>query len=285
MDIEFLFERRFRLAAAGLLGMVVMMSLASGMGAQEEQPALLFVVTGQSNAGQQAKPSQVSPAAGAAVEGAYYRAPQHTTTQAVVAMQPWRGAFGIELSFARAVRAACPGREVIVAKVYLGGTSIIGWNPDAPNAQWRYDMGQVGNGGKAPQYPRVLDAAEQAAARFGRPVEMAGLMWLQVERDSHYTYGAMRYEANLRELVTSLRSDWNAPGLPFVAIDSHTQLDSGGTVVHQALVNVSESMPAVGWVETRDLGTRDGIHFDSAGVVTLGQRLAAEWLRLAGGCG
>ena len=36
---------------------------------------------------------------------------------------------------------------------------------------------------------------------------------------------------------------------------------------------------------TRDLGTSDGIHFNSSGVVTLGRRLAEEWLRLAGGCG
>ena len=41
----------------------------------------------------------------------------------------------------------------------------------------------------------------------------------------------------------------------------------------------------MGAAATRDLGTSDGIHFNSAGVVTLGERLAAEWLRLAGGCG
>lgn len=249
------------------------------------QPALLFVLTGQSNAGQQGKPAQVPASAVAPVEGAYYRAPQHTKVQGVVAMQPWRSSFGAELSFARAVRAACPEREVVVAKVYNGGTSIIGWSPDAPNAAWQYDLKQVGNTGISPQYPRVLDAAEQAAERFGRPVELAGLLWVQVERDSKYDYGAARYEANLRELIAALRNDWNAPSLPFVAIDSHTQLDEGGDVVHQAIVNVAESVPAVGWVETRDLGTSDGIHFDSTGVLTLGERLAAEWLRLAGGCG
>ena len=258
---------------------------AAGGGQAEQAPALLFVLTGQSNAGQQGKPGQVAAAAVAPVAGAWYRAPQHTKAQGIVAMQPWRGAFGAELSFARAVRAACPGREVVVAKVYAGGTSIVAWSPDAPNSQWKYDLAQVGNAGKAPQYPKVLEAAAQAAARFGRPVELAGLLWLQVERDSRYDYGAARYEGNLRELVAALRADWGGPGMPFVAIDSHTQLDSGGAVVHRAIVNVAGSVPGVGWVQTRDLGTSDGIHFDSAGVVTLGQRLAAEWLRLAGGCG
>ena len=273
-----------RRVLAVMIGLAAL-TLSGAAGAGDGQPALLFVLTGQSNAGQQGKPSQVVPANSAPVAGAYYRAPQHTKVQSVVAMQPWRGAFGVELSFARAIRAACPGREVIVAKVYSGGTSIVAWDPDVPNSQWKYDLGQVGNAGKAPQYPRVLDAAAQAQARFGRPVELAGLLWVQVERDSKYDYGAERYEGNLRELINALRADWNAPGLPFVAIDSHTQLDSGGAVVHGAIVNVAATMPGVGWAETRDLGTSDGIHFDSDGVVTLGQRLAAEWLRLAGGCG
>lgn len=265
---------------AALVGILITMGVAA-----QGEPALLFVITGQSNAGRQGKPGQVAAADAAPVAGAFYRAPQHTKVQTVVALQPWRGAFGPELSFARAIRAACPEREVVVAKVYSGGSSIIVWDPDAPNAQWKFDLGQVGNAGKAPMYPRVLDAAAQAAARFGRPTEIAGLLWVQVERDSRYDYGAARYEANLRELITALRDDWNKPGLPVVAIDSHTQLDSGGAVVHQAIVDVAGSVPGVGWAATRDLGTSDGIHFNSAGVVTLGERLAAEWLRLAGGCG
>lgn len=276
-------SKRWLVVGAGVLA-VTLAAIGAPVQSATTPPALLFVLTGQSNAGQQGKPGQVPAAAVAPVAGAYYRAPQHTKTQSVVAMQPWRGAFGVELSFARAVRAACPEREVMVAKVHSDGTSIIAWSPDAPNSQWTHDLKQVGNAGKGPQYPRVLDAAAQAAARFGRPVELAGLLWVQVERDSKYDYGATRYEENLTELVTALRDDWNAPRLPVVAIDSHTQLAGGGAVVHRAIVNVAEDVPGVGWVQTRDLGTSDGIHFDSAGVVLLGERLAAEWLRLAGGC-
>ena len=29
----------------------------------------------------------------------------------------------------------------------------------------------------------------------------------------------------------------------------------------------------------------DGVHFDNAGLELLGERMAAEWLRLNGGCG
>jgi hypothetical protein len=115
---------------------------------------------------------------------------------------------------------------------------------------------------------------------------LAGLLYMQVERDSKEDYGARRYENNLRELIAALRADWTTGrGCRWCSIDSHTQLDSGGAVVHQAIVNVAGSVPGVDWAATRDLGTSDGIHFNSAGVVTLGERLAAEWLRLAGGCG
>lgn len=272
-------------AAVTTLALLALATVAATAAAQP-QPALLFVMSGQSNAGQQAAPGQVASADAAPVGGAFYYAPQHTKTQTLGPMQPYRGAFGPELSFARAIRAACPGRTVIVAKRYLGGTSIIAWEPTAPNAQWKRDMAAVGHATKPPQFDPLAQTVAQAVARYGGPVEYAGVLWLQVERDSRYTYGAVRYEGNLRRLVTAWRNEWHAPALPVVAMDSHTQLDGGGATVHEAIVDVAATVPGVGWVETRDLSTKaDNIHFDSAGVVTFGERLAAEWLRLSGGCG
>lgn len=251
---------------------------------QAQQPALLFVVTGQSNAGQRGKATQVAASISSAVPGAWYHAPQHTKTQYVVQMKPYSGLFGAELPFAHAIRDACPGRTILVVKRYSGGTSIIAWSPTAPNTQWKMDMSKVGNSGKAPQYPLVTKAVEQAIAKYNGPVEVAGVLWLQVERDSKYDYGAARYEQNLSTLIGALRAEYDEPDLPFVAMDSHTQLGSGGAVVHDAIVSVARDVPNVSWVATRDLPTSDGIHFDSHGLVTLGTRLADEWLSLNGGC-
>lgn len=266
---------------------LMVLTVAATAGAQgvDERPALVFVLTGQSNGGQQGSVGQVPASAVSPVDDAFYHAPQHTRTQALVSMRPYRNSFGAELSFARAIREACPGRKVIVVKRYLGGTSIIAWDPTAPSAQWKRDMAAVGNSGKGPQYPRVLEAVRQARSLYGGPTDIAGVLWIQVERDSRYTYGAARYEDNLRELVAAFRSEWGAPNLPVVAMDSHTQLDGGGATVHRALLDVAAGDSNFGWVETRDLPTSDGIHFNSGGVLTFGQRLAAEWLRLAGGCG
>ena len=75
-----------RRVLAVMIGLAAL-TLSGAAGAGDGQPALLFVLTGQSNAGQQGKPSQVVPANSAPVAGAYYRAPQHTKVQSVVAMQ------------------------------------------------------------------------------------------------------------------------------------------------------------------------------------------------------
>lgn len=276
---------RGKVVALALL-LAVLTAVGGRAQAATDAPALLFVVTGQSNAGQQGSAGQLTPAQRAAVEGAWYYAPQHTRQHALLPMQPYGGTFGIEVSFARAVRAAT-GREVVIAKNYSGGTSIIAWNPAAPNAGWKTELAKVGNSGKPAMYPRVIDLERDAAAAYtaatGRPVELAGVLYIQVERDSKVSFGAARYEENLKELIAALRAEWAAPRLPVVFIDSHTSLNSGGPTVHQAVVDVAADVPGTAWVPVRDLTKKpDNVHFDSAGVLALGERLAAAWLALEG---
>jgi hypothetical protein len=271
--------------AAGVLAVGLLVGAAT-LGATEEAPALLFVVTGQSNAGQQGEAGQLTAAQRGPVEGAVYYAPQHTRSQGLVALQPYGGAFGVELSFARAVRQAT-GRDVVIAKVFSGGTSIIAWDAAAPNAAWRQEMARVGNTGKPAMFPRVLDIQRKAAAAYtaatGRPVELAGVLYIQVERDSKVQYGAVRYEGNLTELIGAWRDEWNAPGLPVVFIDSHSSLSGGGPIVHEAVVNVAGDVAGTAWVAVRDLPKKDSVHFNTAGVWTLGERMAAAWLGMWGG--
>lgn len=278
-------KREFRGWRVWLLAVVLMavVVLTAGSVAADADapPALLFIVTGQSNAGQQGSAAQLSPAQRQPVEGAWYYAPQHTRQNKLVPLQPYRGEFGVELSFARAVRAAT-GRDVVIAKNYSGGTSIIAWEPSAPNAAWQAELGKVGNAGKPAMYPRVLQLQRSAAAAYtaatGRPVELAGVLYLQVERDSKMMYGATRYEENLRELIGAWRAEWNAPRLPVIFMDSHSSLSGGGPVVHAAVVDVAADVPGAAWVQVRDLPKKDSVHFATPGVWTLGERLAAAWL-------
>jgi hypothetical protein len=246
------------------------------------EPALLFVLTGQSNAAQQATASQIG-GQDVTVDGSWYYAPQHTRLKRLVPLQPYRGNFGVEVSFAQEV-ARATGQEVIVAKVYRGGTSIIAWEPSAPNPAWERDMKQVGNPPANPMYPRVLAVKREAEAAYraqtGRDVVLAGVLYIQVERDSKSSYGAVRYEANLKALIAALRKDWNAPDLPFVFIDSHTNLTGSADVVHQAVVNVARDVDYTAWVPVRDLPKKQPAHFSTEGVWKLGERLAEAWLDL-----
>lgn len=272
--------------SAAVAGAVLAGLLAGAVAARAQgRPALLFVLTGQSNAGSNGLAAELAAERRGAVAGAWLYAPKVTRSKGLAAMGPVHGEFGLELSFARAVRAACPEREVIVAKVVSGGTSIIAWDPGAPGRPgWKSDMAQVGNSDKPAMYPKVQALVEEA--RRLRPTELAGVLYAQTERDSKYKYGAARYEGNLRQLIRAWRADWDAPQLPMVFMDSHTNLSGGGPLVHEAVVAVAASTPGAGWVATRDLPKKgDRVHFNSAGLWELGERMAAEWLRLNGGCG
>lgn len=271
--------------AGAAMGMAALLLAVDGLGAEATRPALLFIVTGQSNAGSGGRAAELGPVERAPVDGAWFYSPQTTKSRQLVPMEPVRGTFGVELSFARVVRAACPGREIVVAKVHSGGTSIIAWDPGAPDRPgWRQDMARVGNSEKPAMYPKVEQLAREARAL--KTAELAGVLYIQTERDSKYSYGAERYEGNLRRLIAAWRRDWNAPALPVIFMDSHTNLAGGGPVVHGAVVNVAEEVARTAWVASRDLPKKaDRVHFNSAGLWELGERMAAEWLRLSGGCG
>ena len=289
-----IWRARAVVALALLAALMALLAGAPGTGAQsdvasaadeEARPALLFIITGQSNAGQQGTATELTASRRAPVAGAWYYAPQHTRQTKAVALQPYGGTFGVELSFARAV-AQATGREVVVAKVFRGGTSIIAWSPAYGTTQWKRDMQAVGHKPSLAlaMYPKVLKTAADAAASYraqtGRPVELAGLAYIQVERDSKFLYGAQRYRGNLTELIGALRLAWGAPDLPVVFIDSHTNLSGGGPIVHDAVLAVSADVPGTAWVEVRDLPKKQATHFSSTGVLMLGERLAEAWLGL-----
>ena len=243
-----------------------------------ELPPLLFIVTGQSNAGQRGTAAQLT---APEVPGAWYYAPQHTKQRTWLPLAPYGDDFGVEHSFARAMREAT-GRTILIVKIYSGGTSIIAWQPGERGRQWQRGMAAVGHARKPAMYPRTTALVSEAVAAWGGPVEVAGVVWVQAERDSKVFYGATRYEANLRRLIAALRADYGAV-LPFVAMDSHTNMSRGGPVVHDAILRVVADTPGVTWVEVRDLPLIPGeVHFNSAGLITLGQRYAAAMAALRG---
>lgn len=244
-----------RLSTSILLSALLMTGVAAAR-AQEDAPALLFVVTGQSNAGQLGR-------GGESVPGAWYYAPQLAAR--VLPLGPVDGTFGVELSFARAVREACPGREVLIVKRWRNATGIEAWQPPGEK-MWKL----------------TAAAVERGRALFGRPVEAAGVLWVQNEYDTRTAARGLAYEGRLRELVGAWRSAWGP--VPVMMMGVHTQGGGAASVAKALEVVAAEGGAAV--VRADDLTLReDGVHFDNAGLDELGRRMAAEWLRLNGGCG
>lgn len=244
-----------RLSTLILLSAFLLAGCAAARAQEDAPPALLFVVTGQSNAGQLGR-------AGAAVPGAWYYAPQLGAR--VLPLGPVDGTFGAELGFARAVREACPGREVLIVKRWRNATGIEAWQP-ASGRMWRL----------------TAAAVERGRALFGRPVEAAGVLWIQNEYDTRTAARGLAYEGRLRALVGAWRAAWGP--VPVMLMGVHTDGGGAGSVAAALEAVAADGGAAV--VRADDLPVKDdGVHFDNAGMDELGQRMAAAWLALRGGC-
>lgn len=273
--------RVLKLAAAAARAALVVLVVAflftavtpAAAESEPELPALLFVVTGQSNAG----PKGIG---GEPVPGAWLYAPRDVGDF----WSPMAGIgryqrYGVGLPFARAVTEAT-GRTVLIVNVYSGGTSIIAWQPDAPNPDWQRAMRSVGNGRKRPMYAQVRAAVADASAAWGGPVDVAGVLYVQVERDSRQKQPTY-YEGALRRLIAAWRADYG-DGLPVMFIDAHTHMSSGGPMVAAAVRAVAADTPRTALIllDGVEKNPSEPAHFSSAGLDELGARFAAAWLAL-----
>lgn len=282
--------------------------------APTEQHVHLFVVTGQSNTGPNGN-GQLLPPEMRHVDGAWLAKKRTTTVYVLNPMEPFRApklkfgitntAYTVEHTIAYNLRQACPDMQMVFVRIASGGTSLVAWDPNPNTPEWKKALAAVGNTGKQAMYPQVMSAvsATQTAIRnkpelSGRPVEMAGVFYIQTERDSKMLAGAQQYEQRLRDLIAAFRRDWDEDDLPVLFMDSHTALNSYAALVRQAAANVAElqpegftddpgatATPGTAMVATRDLPKyKDGVHFNSEGINLFGARLAARWLELNGGC-
>lgn len=236
-------------------------------------PVKVIIITGQSNAGQRGEDKYLPAAARSAqVPNALYYAPQHSGTS-IVPMRPYKGLFGVELPLADSLSRACPESEFLYVKRYSGGTSIIAWDPNAPQrAGWRTDMSAVDNSTKPAMYPLVRKTLADATAKLGRPVQVVGIVYVQIERDSKYGYGAIRYRDNLTNLIAAWRSLYGP--VPVVFIGAHTNIRSYGPVAQAAAEAVASTVPGTALMQVDDLPKVDLAHFRGDGLLTLGGRMA-----------
>ena len=109
----------------------------------------------------------------------------------------------------------------------------------------------------------------KAALRDGT---LKGVLWHQGESDQG---AADSYLGKLQALVGNLRSDFNDPNLPFIA----GQIQKGDAINEQ-IAKLPETTHATAYVSSQGLTTTDGTHFDTKSQLLLGERYAAEMLRV-----
>ncbi len=136
-----------------------------------------------------------------------------------------------------------------------------------------------------PLYPRLLTMVRLGAAELSPrgPIQVEGFFWMQGESDAQDAAAAAAYEDNLRLLIDRVRADFLNPELKVIlgrisdilplAAFPHQQL------VRQAVENVAAGDPFVRFADTDGLSHNgDRIHFDSAALVRLGERMAQAFL-------
>lgn len=185
--------------------------------------------------------------------------------------------FGPEISFGQTMSEQL-NQTVALVKYAKGGTSLAeDWNPEIANSL----------------YHSMKERVEEAIADLnsgGYLVEISGFIWMQGESDASNENWAKDYESNLTNLIGQVRRDFQQPDLPFIYgmvhfgnhhIKPNNTVNCCGDIVRTAQVRVAEKIPFTGVVETNNLSLdSDLIHFDSNGILTLGEDFALAWLNI-----
>lgn len=188
--------------------------------------------------------------------------------------------FGPEVGFAYELGVALPGDPVVLGKVAKSGANLTyDWNPDGVSRGEEDDY-------RGPMYPLMLDQVRQLCDSLraeGDDATISGMAWMQGERDSVFDSMAAAYEDNLTAFIKQVRKDLQTPSLPFavaqicprvINLDTGRYRHAYREQVRQAQQAVAESLSSVALVRTDDLPQSDNLHFDTAGQIELGRRLA-----------
>jgi hypothetical protein len=247
---------------------------------QAEEPALVFLLAGQSNMGGHAKGPLPEPYRGQPANVLFFEAgdfrrlgPRDYDSGAVLRLgDKGVGRFGPEVSFGHEIAKAFPRRTILLIKLGPGGTSLARkWTPAI--------RGQL--------YDQLLE--EYRAATKGRNAIPAAVIWAQGTSDAMDEESAKAYGGNLKLLVEGLRKDLAVPDLPFLysayapdeTIDEATlQKRPFLKQVVAAYAETARQVPGMVRVSRTGLTTLGGDdpHYDSAGQIEFGRRYAVACL-------
>jgi hypothetical protein len=172
--------------------------------------------------------------------------------------------FGPEIGFGHRLHELYPKDDIYLVKYGLTSTNLaVDWNPNG--AGIRYNI-----------FKSTADAALKNLANAGLSPTIAGMIWMQGENDALNSTYAAAYRNNLVNLISTVRSQFSTPDMPFV--DGRvlacygTQTDSD--LVRNAQMTVPAQVGHAAWVNTDDLPLAFTGHYGTQGQIELGIRFA-----------
>ena len=158
----------------------------------------------------------------------------------------------------------------------------LGWNPDLGGGQ--------GPGQNDTDFIEKTDKALSVLSDDGHSYEISGVFFAQGNRDTALAEGtaAEEYEVNFNRFIGAIRDEFASPNLPFVfgqvgdANLNHEDPNRRQKVrlVRDAQASVAAHDRWASMVTTDDLPKLDRLHFDAAGQIEFGQRLANAYFEL-----
>lgn len=187
--------------------------------------------------------------------------------------------FGPELFFGKVLNDTFPGRKFAFIKDARSGTYL------GKATEWLPPSSNNGTGGT--YYTAMMGSIDAALKSFNTAFDTAkyaprwaGFIWLQGEFDAMDAGLSNSYETNLENLIKDIRAKAAVTDLPVILpmIDAQTTWTNYAKI-WKADIAMTTKLTHVDTVSTKGLPT-DNIHYKAAGMVTIGERCAARYLRM-----
>jgi len=236
----------------------------------------VILVAGQSNAAGRGDAAQLPPdAADTGVEHFYHvtssAGVEFSSGGAFVPLASVDGRFGPEFGLVRRFKSEHSVTDLAIIKRARGATNLFeDWAPGGS----MYD-------------PFIADcsAALNLIIARGDTFKLLGLAWHQGERDSVAGRTTAQYQADLHAFLANVRQDLHEafPGANFENLKVAIGEVSSKPEISPAQLAVGEIDGGARFVPTGDLNLFDGLHFDAAGQLSMGERMADTLIDLRDG--
>lgn len=252
------------------LALVSFLILVGVLPATEIQVVL---IAGQSNAAGRADATDLAPeSADAGVEYFYHVTSSGGTSYdsggSFVPLNTIQGNFGPEFGLARTLKNDYAVNNLAIIKRARGATNLFeDWAPGG----LMYDS-----------FIADCTTALRSITARGDTFNILGLAWHQGERDSVVGRTAAHYQADLHAFLGNARSDLHDafPNANFESLKVVIGEVSSKAEISSAQQAASELEGNARFVATGDLNLFDGLHFDAAGQLAMGERMATSLMDL-----